>query len=109
MKWIDNRVYDDPKYQIDKSVTEQQVKEWLKKYDVRNREFGYEPQITVDAFFKAFANGLIREGYGDALDSFMKNTDREYVKYTYDPKYPLLIEKLNVTIHFALLLFFFSS
>ncbi len=95
MKWLSSRVYDDPKYQIEKRVMEEQINEWLKKYDVRKRESGYEPQITVDAFLKAYSNGLIREGYGDALDSFMKNTDREYIRYTYDPKYPLIIEKLK--------------
>ena len=95
MKWIDNRVYDDPKYQLDKNTLEQQVNEWLKKYDFRKRENGYEPQMTVDAFFKAYSNGLIKEGYGDALDSFMKNTDHEYLKYTYDPNYPQLIEQLK--------------
>ncbi len=95
MKWIDNRVYDDPKYQLDKNALEQQVNEWLRKYDVRKRGEGYEPQITVDAFFKAFSNGLIKEGYGDALDSFMRNGDHEYMKYTYDPNYPHLIESLK--------------
>ena len=93
MKWLDNKVYDDQKYQIDKSVTEQQINEWLRKYDVRKRENGYEPQITVEAFFKAYSNGLIKKGYGDALDSFMRNASPEYVRYTYDPKYPLLTNR----------------
>ena len=95
MKWIDNRVFDDPKYQMEKNELEQEVKDWLKKYDVRKKEYGYEPQITVDAFFNAYSNGLIREGYGDALDSFMKNGDKEFLNYTYDPRYPGMIERLK--------------
>jgi hypothetical protein len=93
MKWIDDKVASDERFNEDKNNLKNRIVQWIKRHEFNQRD-GYEPQMTIKKFFDAYSGGRIREGYGDALDSFLTSTD-EYAKFTYDPEYRKILESLK--------------
>ena len=93
MKWIDDKVIDDEKFNEDKNNIKERIVQWIKRHEF-NQKDGYEPQMTIKKFFDAYSEGRIRIGYGDALDIFLTSNE-EYAKFTYDPEYHKIIESLK--------------